>query len=33
MTISWDWFHGPITLAEVEEDLALRGAPDLWLEG
>lgn len=26
-----DWLQSPFTPAEVEEDLAVYGAPDLWL--
>jgi hypothetical protein len=31
MSIPKDWLVGPTELAEVEEDLAENGAPDLWL--
>jgi hypothetical protein len=31
MAISEDWLIRPITRAEVEEELAELGAPDLWL--
>jgi hypothetical protein len=31
MAIPWDWLCCPTTPAEVEEDLADLGAPDLWL--
>jgi hypothetical protein len=31
MTIPEDWLLGPISLAEVEQELAEEGAPDLWL--
>jgi hypothetical protein len=32
MTIPTDWLVGPMTIREVEEQLATEWAPDVWLE-